>query len=329
MGYTSTPTADLPQSTNLTCPSSSTNAINGILSPPPDKNFIIKPQLKQLRSNAAKANKERNDYAVREAQREIRSKIGEDWEWPSSFPTNSPTTHFASDAGDIEWRERASDSEICSLESLTGRSDPFNVTNVNSVAQPVLGRKRKRRELLKEEMAWNEGLRNFVLRRDAWTGARPQHTQHHANANSPPIPSTTAQPTTDIVAPANTPPPSPSPLPDTLVPVAPPILPPDNIVRAGITPETYPSIYSKIIIQGRAPNIPVNLSDMVAALVQGWKQDGEWPPKSEAERSGVGVRRGGKRLARRGVGRFKQALRFRRGTAEGRKEGNEGDGEEE
>lgn len=64
--------------------------------------------------------------------------------------------------------------------------------------------------------------------------------------------------------------------------------------------------------------MPINLSDMVGALVQGWKADGEWPPQSglpEAEsEAGGGARafvvgtRNGTTLARRSVGKMKKAL---------------------
>lgn len=60
---------------------------------------------------------------------------------------------------------------------------------------------------------------------------------------------------------------------------------------------------------------------MVHALVAGWKKDGEWPPKSEAEKGGGGQVDGGaegeqvgKRLARRGVGRVKRVLGLGRGV---------------
>jgi len=63
---------------------------------------------------------------------------------------------------------------------------------------------------------------------------------------------------------------------------------------------------------------------VVNALVQGWKKDGEWPPKSEAEKAanggnggggagegGGGVERGavvGRKAVRRSVGRVKRVL---------------------
>jgi len=41
----------------------------------------------------------------------------------------------------------------------------------------------------------------------------------------------------------------------------------------------YPSIYAKVVNQGLVPAVPINLSDVIPALVQGWQNDGEWPPK--------------------------------------------------
>ncbi|KAJ5093711.1 hypothetical protein N7456_009572 [Penicillium angulare] len=64
-----------------------------------------------------------------------------------------------------------------------------------------------------------------------------------------------------------------------LIPVAPPFISADNPVRATITPSIYPSIYTKVVVQGMTPTVPVNLADLTKAMVQGWKADGQWPPK--------------------------------------------------
>lgn len=63
-----------------------------------------------------------------------------------------------------------------------------------------------------------------------------------------------------------------------LVPVVPKILP-NHPIRKKISPSMYPEIYNKIIVQARTPSVPINLNTMIRALVQGWKDDGEWPPK--------------------------------------------------
>lgn len=63
-------------------------------------------------------------------------------------------------------------------------------------------------------------------------------------------------------------------------------------MRASITPQIYPSLYDKVVVHSLQPSCPVNLSDMVASCVAGWKRDGEWPPRSApAGPSVVAVRR--------------------------------------
>lgn len=64
-----------------------------------------------------------------------------------------------------------------------------------------------------------------------------------------------------------------------LIPVAPPLISPSNPIRATINPSIYPSIYTKVVVQGMTPTVPVNLADLTKAMVQGWKADGQWPPK--------------------------------------------------
>ena len=205
-----------------------------------------------------------------------------------------------------------------------------------TVAQPSETRKRKRQQVLLEEMEWNEGLRHFVKRRDAWSGARTQHhlsiDTDHPSGNvrrkdlsrkrdaiyAPPsaIADSSAgalldQPSTNHgLSTYQTPS-------VTLLPLASPLLPPENAVRASITEATYPSIYSKIVVQGLTPTVPINLNDIVGALVRGWKDNDEWPPKSEAERApmrdgvidigdmpSTGVKNG----VRRSMGKVKKAL---------------------
>lgn len=77
---------------------------------------------------------------------------------------------------------------------------------------------------------------------------------------------------------SNTPPPPSPPLTTALIPLAPRLLA-TNSIRASISQRTYPDIYSKIVLQSRTPAVPINLADMSKALVQGWRDTGEWPPK--------------------------------------------------
>ncbi|MCJ1460153.1 hypothetical protein MMC28_010532 [Mycoblastus sanguinarius] len=284
------------------------------------------------------------DPALQAAKLEIHTKLREDWTWPHT--TSTPTLP----SSEIEWRERDSDSSFVP-SSPNVKPDPYKYDTPDAIEQPQMSRKRKRRELLQEEMTWNEGLRTYTERRDAWAGAR---TRPHSPSVESPYQRITNSTTSGTSFPHKPPypmipptsddlllPPSPPPSPKKLLPIAPPILPPTNHIRASIGPATYPSIYSKIIIQGLAPTVPINLQDVVNALVAGWKKDGEWPPKSEAEKAGnvdgggeenrangfsrVGTG-GGRRLARKGVGRVKKALGLGRGVDSRGNGGNEGDG---
>ncbi|KAL2036435.1 hypothetical protein N7G274_010836 [Stereocaulon virgatum] len=240
---------------------------------------LPKPAKKPINSKA-------NEAHIQAAKRELRSKLREDWDWPPTSPntiaSNIPPSH-------TDWRERDSDSSYpppspSPSPSPAPEADPYRFDTPDSVAQPVLSRKRKRQQMLEEEMTWNEGLRTYIERRDAWSAARTT-TSH-----------------------------TPSPESKTQVPLAPPLLP----TRASILPATYSTLYTKIILQSTTPNIPINLSTVVSALVQGWKKDGEWPPKGE----GVGVNGGGggggggggtgggegRKKVRRSVGRVRRAL---------------------
>ncbi|KAI9716986.1 MAG: hypothetical protein M1828_007451 [Chrysothrix sp. TS-e1954] len=54
-------------------------------------------------------------------------------------------------------------------------------------------------------------------------------------------------------------------------------LPSTTQTQTTITPLLYPTIYRKLVLQQIRPSIPINLSHMTSALVQGWVEDGEWP----------------------------------------------------
>lgn len=284
------PSADLP-SLSATRPTTSNSpklALNGDHdASTPYLSFLdahLRPTPKSLTPKSREA-------AVRAAKKEIAGKVREDWTWPPTSPHMQPQLDMTDPT--TEWRERDSDSEY-SPPSPLANADPYRFDNPDAVAQPLLSKKRKRQQRVEEEMGWNAGLRTFVERRDVWAGAKIQPSPHATNGTSPPTP--------------------PHQQPRTTLPLAPPLLPATNPIHASITPETYPSIYDKIIIRGQAPSVPINLLDVVNALVAGWKKDGEWPPKSEAESVGLGAGEvGTRRLARRSVGRVKRVLGMGRG----------------
>ncbi|PSK60378.1 hypothetical protein B9Z65_528 [Elsinoe australis] len=191
-------------------------------------------------------------------------------------------------------------------------------------------RKRKRAQVLEEEMAWNTGLAHFIARRNAWTCARqpsqvPAPSNSSSSTNRPSTssrhrlsvgsrgassrasaesatPSLSSHHTPDLEThhsptpstPASTPPPPSEPGPAslrTVIPIPPPMLP-DHPVRSKITSATYSEIYSKIILQSRTPTVPINLGHITKSLVRGWIEEGNWPPKQGAVDPLVGKKKG-------------------------------------
>ena len=220
------------------------------------------------------------------------------------------------------------------------------------ISDRKLARKRKRQLALDEEVIWNDGLAHWIARRDAWCVAHTSQqiqmlssraVEHvdstSASANSSPRTSTSSG-SGHSLAPASSPsttpelvsetskapetPQSPefvetrppAPPSESLVPLAPPILA-NHPVRRRITPDVYPEIYTKIIIHGRAPSVPINLLVLTQALVQGWKDDGEWPPKVGPLEKSIGRKKAGgqESTLRHGVRAVGRVLRITGGES--------------
>ncbi|KIX96596.1 uncharacterized protein Z520_07862 [Fonsecaea multimorphosa CBS 102226] len=298
--------------------------------------------------------------ATRAARRMVLSMVRDDWEWPPD-PSPTPTANNNNNGGGrspiphrepltYRLREEAqSDLEIEDYASKrrAAKSDPYKFESPEAVGTVIAERRRKRRKMQEEEMSWNEGLKTWHERRDAWTGALQQkpnsnkpterrpssttkrpsyksrlsqvftgHKGDQAQPNSTdggstswpvspasPTPEcssvdsveeptsatrTTTNTTAEPLSPSSTsqPPSSPSSStstePGPWIPIYPPILPQDNIIRERIKPSAYPTIYSKIVVQGLTPNVPIPLCHMIPALVEGWKSEGNWPPQPSA-----------------------------------------------
>lgn len=182
----------------------------------------------------------------------------------------------------------------------------------DAVKKRELERKQRRERKLQAELEVNPGLRCFVARRDVWTGARKVKRNSVTTRSSKTLTEATASPPSnsqdavrsqngtdvedsatdnhtngyDIDSSASS-------FEDeaTEIPVAPPLLPPTNPMRASISPAAYPVIYDKVVLQNLAPSCPVNLQDIINSCVQGWKRDGEWPPKGGAPEASIRVQR--------------------------------------
>lgn len=301
--------------------------------------------------------------AARSAKRFLLSTIRDDWTYPSLEPQpvdgsihREPLDYRIREAG-------SSDPEPLSDEPYDARdpmvftdSDPYKFENPDSVARTIVERKRKRRGLFKEELAWNNGLKTWVDRRNAWCGAvaqRPQRREasipdHQENGCESSIATDSSiplSPLSQLSATSSSPPRSapasmdicvmenPNDDQDRLLPVYPSLLPEDNSIRASIKPSMYPAIYSKVVLQGLTPTVPVPLPDLIGTLVQGWKSEGNWPPKGAAPTTSI-IQEGGRRASellkfrrrenvaaekgrmRKGVGAVKKALGLRTSNGE-------------
>ncbi|KAF1999135.1 hypothetical protein P154DRAFT_494192 [Amniculicola lignicola CBS 123094] len=218
---------------------------------------------------------ENNQSAARAARRFLTDRVRSDWEWPNTPECLSASDEELRDVG--EFRERyfgTTTPEPESDEEAASAANPYKFDSPDSIATALESktesRKRKRRTALQEEITWNEGMKLFLARRDAWTGAAAvakygtQRRERTGSADGNGTDGDHAAAQVDV---------------EPLIPVAPHLLP-DNAIRKSISAKTYPDIYSKIVVSSRTPSVPINLADMTKALVQGWKDSGEWPPKA-------------------------------------------------
>ncbi|KAB8069822.1 hypothetical protein BDV29DRAFT_182060 [Aspergillus leporis] len=311
---------------------------------------------------------EARDSAIRDAKRYVRDIVRNDWTFQPSSDTGAPASVSPPlpEQEVTEWRLRIYDSSGSELEPLSSPTlaSPASGYDSAQLESPNLSwhgeerseRRRKRRRQMEEEMRWNEGLRTWVERRDAWTGARPREEivarrqqrlaqevpsrplssasedanagdlasrteaslsiaekdgsevqpaakeQNHKDSTETGITeagtalrdATATTATTTTIVDATTPAPAPATAAataiassvahqgseeDPFIPVVPSLISTSNPIRASITPSMYPSIYSKVVVQGLTPTVPINLADVTKAMVQGWKSDGQWPPK--------------------------------------------------
>lgn len=123
---------------------------------------------------------ENRDAAIRDAKIFVRQVVRNDWEYPALPDGLRPTSSSGDSFGPLsenrmaqEWRVREVDSSGSELEpQASDHENDYDSTPSKSSGDPALDLRRKRRRQMKEEMEWNEGLRMWMARRDAWSGAR-------------------------------------------------------------------------------------------------------------------------------------------------------------
>lgn len=250
-------------------------------------------------------------------KRYLSENVRDDWTWewprPAIVPTAAPDStkdsswHLRSKGWKErdEWSDNASEggsnhasvrnAEMADPEKDKG--DPFRFDSPDGVGEALhkieIDTKRRRKKRLADEMAWNDGLRCFSQRRDAWTGARRVHRsaslgftpitkqQTSTSFSSEDGGSSTAieqEEESEWEA-------------DTEIPIAPPFIPAENGMRKMITPANYSTIYDKVILNQITPLCPINLKDITKSCVKGWQRDGEWAPASNVVTGGKNRRK--------------------------------------
>ena len=244
--------------------------------------------------------------ALRAAKRFLLSTIRSDWNYTTGGVSDALSSVHIESREPLEYRVRVDGSSDFESDGTnhkkataqkSNESDPYKFDSPDAIGTSILEKKRKKRKLFEEEMQWNEGIRTYAKRRDAWTGATDRwpgkrrrmgpgfDTDSGRNGSNStdvsaewPLSRSPSDPQSSSSDSLNPPDDEPGPW----LPVYSPLLPDDNPVRANITPAAYPTIYSKVVIQSLTPAVPIPLTHMTYALIAGWKQDGAWPPQSQA-----------------------------------------------
>ena len=55
----------------------------------------------------------------------------------------------------------------------------------------------------------------------------------------------------------------------------------------------HSELYEKVVRDNRSPAIPINLAHMTNVIVQGWKDEGNWPPKNGLPEPSIAMMRDG------------------------------------
>jgi len=282
-------------------------------------------------SEATQSNLEVSNQAqdAQSTKRFLFTILRDDWEYPTT-QAHKDDLKIHREASAYRLR----DESVSEYESPSERrtriknEDPYKFENPEEVGAVIERRRARKRRLLEQELSWNEGLRIWTLRRDSWTAAVPQKPDSNSQASSSHRQKRISRDSqqrseSDFTGGDLTPAPS-WPLPNNAqngtdasivedvrctvvdgepqedlrdgpyLPIYPPLLPASHALRSRIKPSAYPTLYSKVVVQGLSPNVPIPLNHMINALVEGWKTEGNWPPQPLEPPNTAGRKRGKK-----------------------------------
>jgi hypothetical protein len=224
------------------------------------------------------------------------------------------TTDDETEESELDFELEIEDDDLKRESEEEDENDGESAAQGAYVDRRIQARRRRRRRALEEEMAYNRGLCFFLRRRNAWTSAvshesvkaraegrdtflptvgsssdTPESSSSSSKLSvgaglpSPPLdadsaiatdPSASQDNESEFSSPLN-----PETLTNVLIPLAAPIVPSSHPVRASILTRSDSELYEKIVRDNRTPAVPINLSQMMRVVVQGWKDEGNWPPR--------------------------------------------------
>lgn len=248
-------------------------------------------------SSASRTSSQSSDHEQdpKSTRKYLASILRDDWQYPDHL------TDARHDATSYRLRD----------ESVSEHDEKeYKFDSPDDVGASLARRKARKRRLLEQEMSWNEGLRVWQAQREAWTGStsKPKRLSqssktssgsessgrvghgrkksshiHKQDQDKGQLPTNEVIQREDSNDGENTPENEQLNVEGPYLPIYPPLLPASHTLRLRITTNSYPTIYSKVVIQGLAPNVPIPLNHMIGALVNGWKLEGNWPPSTTME----------------------------------------------
>lgn len=256
--------------------------------------------------------------ATRKARQFLSTAVRNDWSFSEAdaprpdhqHPTDAAQADFAA-RGEVAWTQRRYSTGDETLEAAptspaSNRSGGDGGRRPSSTQHSITRSQRQARlrHELAEECSTNAGLAHFCKQRDAWTSARPMTAHDNGIGTGAALSSETrtegASEEQELI---------------TLLPIPQPILQ-EHPLRSRVDKGAYGEIYSKVILQGRTPSIPINLAHVTRALVHGWKEEGNWPPKDTVPEPVLGRKKVREEVKanplRKGVQAMGRALRLGR-----------------
>ena len=256
---------------------------------------------------------ESDDIGGKRAKALIQRYVRKDWKWPNTSPEDCQRAtvtrwRVALELGQLELRRRVDDSDFFDDTVHILEKGHMSDEDVQS-GQPLVAHHPHSDQCSvgrdttlapdgqSSSPEESTGIQHFEARRNAWTGAihssslpinypiQPSLASDSHGARQHISIRAQVKHRQDI---------------SPLLPVPSRWLPSHPARFASCQEKNYGEIYTRFVVTGTTPNLPINLRDVVRCCVVGWKRDGHWDEAAKqgaqqnldgVNRSGTGARR--------------------------------------